>query len=307
MMHFSLQTFSPVRLGALLAALAIAAAPAVALAESPAIPAPAVAPAEEAVLGVRVLRIPASLGSEGIRQLSTELKIAGQSSALILVGAHGSPELDRSVGDDDLAELAGASATSTLFIRGDAPGLLSAFAAAGVRFEQVDSAGELRESLGVDRLEGLDGGSLSGESLSSLLGPSEEAAGGLSPLVVAAAALGLGALAFGARHLRVALRRDGRRYVTREPVHGPAPEPVRTRRRRSPVPVDDARLPASGRARVRSELHPEGYVELASCLRRARWADARVEPPGPGQWVEVDRRHGALIAFPSPSSRRVAQ
>ncbi|PWI17725.1 hypothetical protein DI272_28870 [Streptomyces sp. Act143] len=58
---------------------------------------------------------------------------------------------------------------------------------------------------------------------------------------------------------------------------------------------------------VRTELHPQGYVELGRVLYRARWADPGRPPPGPGSRVDVteapDPDSGLLHAFPPAPAR----
>jgi len=50
---------------------------------------------------------------------------------------------------------------------------------------------------------------------------------------------------------------------------------------------------------VRTELHPQGYVELDGCLFRATWAEPGDRHPRPGDSVRVatDGVLG-LVAFP---------
>ncbi|MBD0745346.1 hypothetical protein BG418_27295 [Streptomyces sp. CBMA152] len=52
---------------------------------------------------------------------------------------------------------------------------------------------------------------------------------------------------------------------------------------------------------VRTELHPQGYVELDDCLYRAVWAEPETPAPGPGARVEVTegrgRDAGVLYAY----------
>lgn len=52
---------------------------------------------------------------------------------------------------------------------------------------------------------------------------------------------------------------------------------------------------------VRTELHPQGYVELDDCLYRALWAEPEEPAPGPGARVEVTegrgRDAGVLYAY----------
>jgi hypothetical protein len=290
-------------LSAAVAIAAVAASSPAALAEPPPLPAPDVAEPE---LAVRVVRMPSSLGSRGVQQLAAELRIAGDSSA-VLVLATGSPELAGSVRGDSLRELAEAARSSRLFVLGDATAVVRSFRQERVPYEPVGSAADLRARLDVDtgeRVDAVDGGTLSGPSLSYLLAPPEDGDGGLGPLILVLAALGLGGLVLAGRHLRAGHGSDPQPNALRERAPSPAKLPRRTTPPRPPVP-DDPRLPTSGRALVRSELHPEGYVELGSCLRRARWAEAGVEPPAPGGWVEVARERGRLIAFASGPTRRV--
>lgn len=66
----------------------------------------------------------------------------------------------------------------------------------------------------------------------------------------------------------------------------------------------------SGPARsavVRTELHPQGYVELGRVLYRAVWAEPGRPPPAPGQLVDVtdarERDSDVLYAFPPTTGR----
>lgn len=60
------------------------------------------------------------------------------------------------------------------------------------------------------------------------------------------------------------------------------------------APGRDVRRPtAPGRvAVVRTALHPQGYVELDQCLRRAVWAEPGEPAPAPGSSVEVSEGRG---------------
>ncbi|MBZ6477947.1 hypothetical protein [Streptomyces griseocarneus] len=89
----------------------------------------------------------------------------------------------------------------------------------------------------------------------------------------------------------------------------PSPRPAVAPRRRKPVAV-----PSGPRrsATVRTGLHPQGYVELGRCLRRAAWADPREPAPALGEVVDVfeaDGRAGpgpgpgVLLAFPRDAGR----
>ncbi|MEE1757978.1 MULTISPECIES: hypothetical protein [unclassified Streptomyces] len=66
--------------------------------------------------------------------------------------------------------------------------------------------------------------------------------------------------------------------------------------------------PAHARtAVVRTELHPQGYVEVDRVLRRAVWAEPERPPPAPGSLVDVtdarDRDSDVLYAFPPTAAR----
>jgi hypothetical protein len=66
--------------------------------------------------------------------------------------------------------------------------------------------------------------------------------------------------------------------------------------------------PAHSRtAVVRTELHPQGYVELDRVLRRAVWAEPGRPPPAPGGLVDVtearERDSDVLYAFPPTAAR----
>ncbi|WP_338896358.1 hypothetical protein WBG99_12225 [Streptomyces sp. TG1A-60] len=58
---------------------------------------------------------------------------------------------------------------------------------------------------------------------------------------------------------------------------------------------------------VRTELHPQGYVELDRVLRRAVWAEPGRPPPAPGGLVDVadarERDSDVLYAFPPAAAR----
>ena len=89
------------------------------------------------------------------------------------------------------------------------------------------------------------------------------------------------------------------------------PDERTTRLRVPPTPqhgrrVGHAKGPAKS-AVVRTELHPQGYVELDRVLHRAVWAEPGRPPPAPGQLVDVtDAREGdsdVLYAFPPTAGR----
>ncbi|MGW0710791.1 hypothetical protein ACWD4G_33380 [Streptomyces sp. NPDC002643] len=58
---------------------------------------------------------------------------------------------------------------------------------------------------------------------------------------------------------------------------------------------------------VRTELHPQGYVEIDRVLRRAVWAEPDRPPPAPGGLVDVakarERDSDVLYAFPPTAAR----
>lgn len=73
----------------------------------------------------------------------------------------------------------------------------------------------------------------------------------------------------------------------------------------TPFPYRQTVIPEGLRhtATVRSELHPQGYVEIDGCLRRAVWTDPAVPPPAPGGVADViegtGRDAGIWLALPS--------
>lgn len=84
-----------------------------------------------------------------------------------------------------------------------------------------------------------------------------------------------------------------------------------TRLRIAPVPRHGRQVgarPAHARtAVVRTELHPQGYVEVDRVLRRAVWAEPGRPPPVPGGLVDVadarERDSDVLYAFPPTAAR----
>jgi hypothetical protein len=127
--------------------------------------------------------------------------------------------------------------------------------------------------------------------------PDRSAGTGLGASRLAVAALALAGLGLGF------LAGSRRRQPTPAPAAPAAAAPRRTaaaaprraeRRRRTSVSPDPS-LPGAGRALVRSELDPDGYVELEGCLRRVHWA-APGEPPAVGEYVRVEQRGRHLVA-----------
>jgi hypothetical protein len=93
-----------------------------------------------------------------------------------------------------------------------------------------------------------------------------------------------------------------------------APDEATTRLRVTPTARHGRRVAnVSGPVRpavVRTELHPQGYVEVDHVLYRAVWAEPGRPPPAPGQPVDVteagERDSDVLYAFP-PTTRRHAK
>ncbi|WP_369376753.1 hypothetical protein [Streptomyces sp. cg36] len=149
--------------------------------------------------------------------------------------------------------------------------------------------------------------------LAAELGRNADTVGGsggrsLSPLLLGTAALLLLLLAA----LVLAVRRSrGPRPVYAVPAaRAAAPAAVRTGRagrtgsgtHRAP---DRAAREGARTAVVRTVLHPQGYVELDQCLRRAVWAESGTAPPAPGAPVEVtDGGAGMLHARKHTGSGR---
>ncbi|KKD05420.1 hypothetical protein TN53_24810 [Streptomyces sp. WM6386] len=100
------------------------------------------------------------------------------------------------------------------------------------------------------------------------------------------------------------------------PAAGPAPaarmadEPTRALRT-TPAPVGRHRSgtpnAATRPAVVRTDLHPQGYVEVDRVLYRAVWADPGQAPPSPGSRVDVtdgpEPDSDVLHAFPPAAGR----
>ncbi|WP_157591835.1 hypothetical protein [Solirubrobacter soli] len=88
-----------------------------------------------------------------------------------------------------------------------------------------------------------------------------------------------------------------------------------TERRPQPPPLADfpaapalaVNLPRSP-AVVRTELYPDGYVELDGFLRRVRWAQDGVPAPAPGQPVDVvEGPQRELFALAAPARHRTTR
>ncbi|MFD5516430.1 hypothetical protein [Streptomyces sp. NPDC127066] len=90
------------------------------------------------------------------------------------------------------------------------------------------------------------------------------------------------------------------------------PDEATTRIRATPAPRSHGRrvgnVPGPARpAVVRTELHPQGYVEVEHVLYRAVWAEPGRPPPAPGGLVDVteagERGSDVLYAFPPTAGR----
>ncbi|MEU9137685.1 hypothetical protein AB0D33_17240 [Streptomyces sp. NPDC048404] len=90
------------------------------------------------------------------------------------------------------------------------------------------------------------------------------------------------------------------------------PDEATTRLRATPAPRSRGRhvgnVPGPARpAVVRTELHPQGYVEVDHVLYRAVWAEPGRPPPAPGGLVDVteagERDSDVLYAFPPAAGR----
>jgi hypothetical protein len=92
-------------------------------------------------------------------------------------------------------------------------------------------------------------------------------------------------------------------------VAGPVPYPVGHNAPAPPHRSRPVRVPPGPRrsATVRTDLHPQGYVEIDRCLYRAVWADSSTPPPTLGGSVDVVQgtgpESGMLIALPRTSPR----
>lgn len=248
----------------------------------------------EPQLAVRVVRMPSALGEKGLAQLTAQLQAAGAASMVVLYATDSARLADNI--DDALNKLRIAAEHSRLLVVGNASDIFRRFREAGVSFKPVSAPADLWANL-EPPVAVADGGTLSAASLPGGDGP--------SALLFVVSALALGALALAGGWV---YQSRTRRPQVREPLASPAPrrrpEPApnpqpRGRVQRRPTVASDAGLPTSGRALVRTELVPDGYVELAGCLRRVHWAEARAEPTAPGGWVEVRVHQGCLLAFPS--------
>ncbi|MFD4627073.1 hypothetical protein [Streptomyces sp. NPDC058475] len=94
-------------------------------------------------------------------------------------------------------------------------------------------------------------------------------------------------------------------------AHTRTPDESTTRLRITPTPRHGRRVgnvPGPAKAAVvRTELHPQGYVELDHVLYRAVWAEPGRPPPAPGGLVDVtdarERDSDVLYAFPPTTGR----
>jgi hypothetical protein len=240
------------------------------------------------------------LDVEGVQEITSDLADATTPSATLLVIAPAQPRLAASVSGGVLAVLAVASHQSSLLILGGSHDMLTAFRGAGVQFTPFQSAKALEALRG--NQSAIDAGNTSIRSLSSVVGlPSGSADYRLLVLVVIAglALGGIGLYTFRIRPGKQTLLDDPSHPLRRPQVR---PRPRATPRRPRPVLPSVAGLRNSGRAIVRTELEPHGYVDLAGCLRRVRWAEPGLPPPAPGERVEVRSDGGELIALAGGSS-----
>jgi hypothetical protein len=135
--------------------------------------------------------------------------------------------------------------------------------------------------------------------------------GVVAAIVALVALLGLILLRSGGLRLATAQRADpeppGNATGTVPPPRAsdvPAyrPTPIRLPSRRIAIPPGPRH-----RATVRTELHPQGYVEVDHCLKRAVWADPEAPLPALGESVHVvegtGRDSDLLIAFPPGTGR----
>lgn len=259
---------------------------------------PVTPPTIQIMVGRRVL------GSQSITELTHDLA-AGGSATVIMTG----PIVDRlrSVSDMQLRDLAAASRTGILIVPGNNSSLLArTLKTDDGSVATYDSAPKLTTDLGARPV------SLSAAALAGLLAPvPQRIGGGLPATVLLAAALAL-ALAL----LAVAALRFRRRSARPEPPpdggqqlrgpNGSEPFPRPAKRRSRPAMTDEMTL-RSGLAIVRSELDPEGYVELDRCLRRVRWTGSRHAAPRPGERVDVQTDHGRLVALSCRHTRNGAR
>ncbi|WP_229703551.1 hypothetical protein [Streptomyces albiflavescens] len=110
---------------------------------------------------------------------------------------------------------------------------------------------------------------------------------------------------------RRALASPGVGAVPAAAAHTRTPDETTTRLRVTPTPQYGRRVanvPGPARsAVVRTELHPQGYVELDRVLYRAVWAEPGRPPPAPGGLVDVtdarERDSDVLYAFPPTTGR----
>lgn len=99
--------------------------------------------------------------------------------------------------------------------------------------------------------------------------------------------------------------------VTAAPAHAARGEEATARLRVAPTTRHGRQVggrPAHARTGVvRTELHPQGYVELDRVLYRAVWAEPGRPPPAPGGLVDVtearERDSDVLYAFPPTAAR----
>ena len=257
--------------------------------------------------------MPSIVDATGVQELTQELTAVPATTTVVVV-APASPKLAGTIGPEAFANLQMASRHAQLVIVGGPGDIVPAFKAHRVRYVGYRSAKQfdayVKSHPGATRGLG---------SLASLIGAPGNGSGGQSVLTWAVVALVAGGVGLGVRrlHARIAEPRPAERPRLKAPVGSrheavltsprPAHRPRRPVLANVPGPLRNVDLPTSGPARVRSELDPDGYVELDGCMRRVRWAAPRTAPPAPGQWVEVADDHGRMIAVPSRQVRKGGQ
>ncbi|MEU6378336.1 hypothetical protein [Streptomyces sp. NPDC046909] len=124
----------------------------------------------------------------------------------------------------------------------------------------------------------------------------------LVPGIATLLALLLAALFVLVRRTRVTPAPAAAHRMLDEPTRALRPTTTRTARHRSVTPTGPTHP-----AVVRTDLHPQGYVEVDRVLYRAVWADPGQAPPPPGSRVDVtdppEPDSDVLYAFPPAAGR----